>query len=44
MFPLKLRIIENTGISLFSFEINTEGVFLFLSPLELALIWPWTKL
>ena len=44
MFPLKLRIVEITGISLFSFEINKEGVFLFIVPFELALIWPWTKL
>ena len=44
MFPFKFRIVENTGISLFSFEINTEGVFVFICPFELALIWPWTVL
>ena len=41
---LNLRIVEITAGSLLSFEINKEGVFLFLCPLELALIWPWTKL
>jgi hypothetical protein len=30
--------------SFFSFEIGKEGIFLFISPLQLALLWPWTKL
>jgi hypothetical protein len=41
---LNLRIVEITAGSLLSFEINKEGVFLFLYPIELALIWPWVKL
>nr|WP_181716084.1 MULTISPECIES: hypothetical protein [Bacteria] len=41
---INLRIVEITAGSLLSFEINKEGVFLFINPLELALIWPWVKL
>lgn len=44
MPSLHLRVVEITAGSLFSFEINHEGMFLFITPLELALIWPWTKL
>ncbi len=28
----------------FGFEITNEGVFLFVSPLQLAMLWPWIKL
>jgi len=41
---INLRIVETTAGSLLSLEINKEGVFLFITPLELALLWPWTKL
>ena len=41
---INLRIVEITDGSLLSFQINKEGVFLFITPLELALLWPWTKL
>ena len=41
---INLRIVETTDGSLLSFQINKEGVFLFITPLELALLWPWTKL
>lgn len=29
--------------SFFSFEVSNEGIFLFLNPLQLALLWPWVK-
>ena len=29
--------------SLFSFEVNNEGVFLFVAPIQFALLWPWVK-
>ena len=41
---INFRIVEITAGSLISFEINKEGVFLFITPLELAILWPWTKL
>jgi hypothetical protein len=41
---MHFRIVETTGVSLFSFSVTQEGVFLFLVPFELALIWPWTTL
>jgi hypothetical protein len=28
----------------FSFEIGSEGVFLFITPLQLAILWPGVKL
>ena len=31
----------NTGP--FSFSIDHDGVFLFLKPVQLALLWPWVK-
>jgi len=37
-------IVEHPGKELFSFQIGTEGIFLFIYPLQLALLWPWTKL
>lgn len=36
-------IVKHPGFSLVSFEINGEGIFLFITPLQLALLWPWTK-
>lgn len=44
MPTVNLRIVEITAGCLFSFQVDNEGVFLFVYPLELALIWPWTKL
>lgn len=44
MPSLHFRLVEITAGSLFSFEVNREGVFLFVYPFELALIWPWTEL
>lgn len=41
---INLRIVEITAGSLLSVLVNKEGVFLFLWPIELALIWPWVKL
>jgi hypothetical protein len=35
-----VSIIENTGITYFSFEISKEGIFLFLTPMQFALLWP----
>ncbi|WPC68332.1 hypothetical protein SBP18_07455 [Rhodoferax ferrireducens] len=37
-------VVEQTANSYFSFEINSEGIFLFVYPLQLALLWPWIKL
>ncbi|WP_156370538.1 MULTISPECIES: hypothetical protein [unclassified Acidovorax] len=31
----------NTGP--FSFLIDHEGIFLFIKPVQLALLWPWVK-
>lgn len=33
-------VVEHTAGSYFSFEISSEGIFLFLCPLQLALLWP----
>lgn len=41
---LDAYIVRQPGPCLVSFEISTEGVFLFITPLQLALLWPWTKL
>ena len=27
-----------------SFAINREGIFLFVKPVQFALLWPWVKL
>lgn len=36
-------VVTNSGTGLVSIEIGTEGVFLFITPLQLALLWPWTE-
>jgi hypothetical protein len=36
-------MVDHTAHSYFSFEINREGIFLFICPLQLALLWPWIK-
>lgn len=36
-------IVKDTSKTLFSFEIGHEGIFLFITPLQLALLWPWVK-
>ena len=43
MPTLHLRTVPITCGTWFSFEINHEGIFLFVCPVELALLWPWTK-
>lgn len=37
-------VVKHTANSYFSFEISSEGVFLFVSPLQLAMLWPGVKL
>lgn len=37
------RLVEITGSTLFSFLVNSEGIFLFITPFELAILWPWSK-
>lgn len=40
MPKIRLRIVEITAGQWFSFEIGHEGIFLFITPLELAFLWP----
>lgn len=40
MPTLGFRIVEITAGTWFSFEVNHDGVFLFLCPFEIALLWP----
>ena len=40
MPKLHLRIVEITAGAWFSFQIGEEGIFLFITPIELALTWP----
>lgn len=37
-------IVKNTVKSFFSFEITSEGVFLFITPIQFAMLWPGVKL
>ena len=41
MFSVQLRIVETADGTLLSVLVNREGVFLYLCPVELALLWPW---
>lgn len=41
---INLRTVETTCGSWFSFEVNREGIFFFVCPFELAVLWPWTEL
>lgn len=43
MPTLDFYVVKTPGTNLFSFEISTEGIFLFITPLQFALLWPWTK-
>ncbi len=43
MPTLDCYVVTSPGTSLFSFEIGTDGIFLFITPLQFALLWPWTK-
>lgn len=43
MFPIQLRIVEIAAGTILSFEVNKEGIFLFVFPFELALLWPWVR-
>ena len=43
-FVLCLRRVQITAGTLLSFQIDHEGIFLFVTPFELALLWPWTQL
>jgi len=36
-------IVPNAGKELFSCQVSTEGMFLFLNPVQFALLWPWVK-
>lgn len=36
--------VKDTGKSLFSIEIGSEGIFLFISPIQFAMLWPGVKL
>lgn len=38
-----LYVVDAGCKSFFSFEVNNEGVFLFITPLQLAMLWPWVK-
>ncbi|WP_422834336.1 hypothetical protein [Variovorax sp. HJSM1_2] len=44
MPTLDFYVVENCGTNLFSFSVGTEGVFLFIAPLQFAILWPWVKL
>lgn len=37
-------VVKNTVNDYFSFSISSEGVFLFIAPLQLAMLWPGVKL
>ena len=43
MFPLQFRFVPINAGTFFSFQIDNEGIFIFLAPFELALLWPWVK-
>jgi hypothetical protein len=36
-------VVKNTVKSLFSFEITSEGIFLFITPIQFAILWPGVK-
>ncbi len=41
---LIVRLVPLPGTSWFSVDLNTEGLFLFVRPVEVALVFPWVKL
>lgn len=40
---LVVRLVPLPGTSWFSIELNREGLFFFLRPVEVALVFPWVK-
>ncbi|MFZ7318329.1 hypothetical protein ACLS0R_15845 [Comamonas jiangduensis] len=36
--------IHQPGVWPVNFSINREGMFLYLKPVQFALLWPWVKL
>lgn len=36
--------VKSTCKSYFSFEIGSEGIFLFITPIQFAMLWPGVKL
>lgn len=43
MPSLHLRQVAATACVWFSFQVDREGIFLFVCPFELALLWPGTQ-
>lgn len=43
MFPLQFRIVEINEGTLLSFSVDKEGIFLFIDPFEIAIVWPWVR-
>lgn len=41
MFPIQFRLVEIADGMLLSFSVSREGIFLFIDPFELAIVWPW---
>lgn len=37
-------IVKSAVKSYFSFEIGSEGIFLFVNPIQFAMLWPGVKL
>ena len=40
---LVVRLVPHPGTSWFSIDLNNEGLFFFLRPVEVALVFPWVK-
>lgn len=40
---LVVRLVPYPGTGWFSLGLNREGLFLFLRPVEVALVFPWVK-
>lgn len=39
-----LRVVADDCKDWFNFSIGSEGIFLFITPIEFAILWPWVKL
>ncbi|MES2943592.1 MAG: hypothetical protein V4772_12055 [Pseudomonadota bacterium] len=37
------HIVTSNAQTHFSFEIGREGIFLFINPIQFAMLWPWIK-
>lgn len=37
-------MVDQPAVTYFSFEIGNEGIFLFIYPLQFAMLWPRVKL